>query len=113
MYIDKVDNASQKQQPSSALTFSAETDRIYTPAKGPKNPITVSDAGSVQYRLIRDNLDQIVVWNPWSEKAQAMADFSPNEGYKNMVCVEAGSVNGWQRLDKGDAFEGAQTIHLP
>lgn len=107
--MDKVDS---KLQPSSAVTFSAETDRVYTPVKGPKNPIIVSDGGKPRFRLIRDNLDQVVVWNPWTDKAEAMSDFSPNDGYKHMVCVEAGSVGDWQKLYKGDAFEGAQTIWL-
>lgn len=39
-----------------------------------------------------------------------MGDFAPNEGYKNMVCVEVGAVKGWQKLEKGEVFEGGQTI---
>ena len=31
-----------------------------------------------------------VVWNPWVEKAAAMGDFD-DLGYKEMVCVEAGT----------------------
>lgn len=52
----------------------------------------------------------MVVWNPWVEKAKGMADFTPDEAYKNMVCVEAGSVSGWQTLEPGDMWEGGQTI---
>lgn len=29
---------------------------------------------------------------------------------RDTVCVEAGSVAGWQRLDPGDTFEGGQMI---
>ncbi|OAQ73431.1 aldose 1-epimerase family protein [Pochonia chlamydosporia 170] len=111
-YIDKVDGAKTKSEASSPVAFSGETDRIYTPSKGPGHPIIISDSGQPRFRIVRDNLDQVVVWNPWIEKAQAMSDFAPKDGYKNMVCVEAGSVDGWQKLDKGDAFEGAQTIYL-
>lgn len=32
-----------------------------------------------------------VIWNPWSKRAQAMADFD-NEGYRNMVCVETANA---------------------
>lgn len=60
--------------------------------------------------MVRDNLSDTVVWNPWIEKAKAMGDFSPDDGYKNMVCVEVGTVNGWQKLEKGEVFEGGQTI---
>ncbi|EFY86338.1 Aldose 1-epimerase family protein [Metarhizium acridum CQMa 102] len=111
-YVDKLDGAKTKTESSSPVTFSGEMDRVYTPAKGPGHPIVVSDSGRPCFRIVRDNLDQVVVWNPWIEKAQEMSDFAPKDGYKNMVCVEAGSVDGWQKLDKGDAFEGAQTIYI-
>jgi glucose-6-phosphate 1-epimerase len=78
----------------------------------PRHPVDVVDAGKVIFRVIRENLNQVVVWNPWTDKTQGMSDFTPKDGYKNMVCVEAGSVGGWQKLDKGDTFEGAQTIYL-
>ncbi|OAQ76002.1 aldose-1-epimerase [Purpureocillium lilacinum] len=111
-YTDKVDGAKAKTEGSSAVTFSGETDRVYTPAKGPKHPVVISDGGRPRFRIVRDNLDQVVVWNPWTDKAAGMGDFTPKDGFRNMVCVEAGSVQGWQKLDKGDAFEGAQTIFL-
>jgi glucose-6-phosphate 1-epimerase len=112
-YIDKLDSAKTKTQPA-AVTFDGETDRIYTPPKGPSHPITVTDStsGKTRFRIVRDNLDDAVVWNPWVDKSAGMADFEPKDGWKNMVCVEAGSVKGWQKLEKGDAFEGAQTIYL-
>ena len=33
----------------------------------------------------------LVVWNPWVEKAKAMSDFGDDE-YNTMICVEAGYV---------------------
>lgn len=62
---------------------------------------------------MRDNLEEVVVWNPWVDKSAGMADFAPKDGWKTMVCAEAGSVKSWQKLEKGDAFEGAQVIYLP
>ena len=94
------------------MTITSETDRVYTPAKGPSHPLTVSVGGTPRFRIVRDNLDDAVVWNPWTDKAAGMGDFEPKDGWKKMICVEAGSVKGWQKLDKGDAFEGAQTISL-
>lgn len=110
-YVDKVDAKKQKTETSS-VAITAETDRVYTPSKGPAHPVVVSEGGATRFRLVRDNLDDVVVWNPWTDKAASIADFAPKDGWKNMICVEAGSVSGWQRLDKGDAFEGAQTIWL-
>ena len=65
-----------------------------------------------QFRVTRDNLSNVVVWNPWVDKAQGMADFAPKDGYKQMLCVEPGAVGSWQSVEAGDAFEGAQTISL-
>jgi glucose-6-phosphate 1-epimerase len=59
---------------------------------------------------VRDNLVDTVVWNPWTEKAKGMGDFSPKDGYKNMLCVEVGAVNGWVTLDAGEGWEGGQVI---
>ncbi|KAK4174288.1 galactose mutarotase-like domain-containing protein [Triangularia setosa] len=106
-YIDKVDAASTKTQ-SGEIQIEGETDRVYT-ADG---PVTVAEGGKTLYTVTRDNLSNVVVWNPWIEKAKGMGDFEPKDGYKEMLCVEPGSVGGWQTLEKGDAFEGAQTISL-
>lgn len=39
-----------------------------------------------------------------------MGDFEPKDGFKEMLCVEAGQVSGWQKLDAGETFEGSQFI---
>lgn len=106
-----MDGASTKTQ-SAGVKFTAETDRVYTTKAGTETPVEVLDGGKKRFRITRDNLDDVVVWNPWTEKAAGMGDFEPKDGWKNMVCVEAGSVSGFQKLDKGDAFEGAQTFWL-
>lgn len=112
-YTDKVDSMAQKTQ-SGPLALTSETDRVYTPAGGPKVPVQVVHSRDSSkkpiYSIVRDNLDDVVVWNPWEAKAKSMPDFAPDDGWRNMVCVEAGAVNGWQKLEPGDAFEGAQSI---
>ncbi|KAK4238097.1 galactose mutarotase-like domain-containing protein [Achaetomium macrosporum] len=112
-YIDKVDNLAAKTQSDPTLTITGETDRVYTPQGDPTNdPVTVVEAGKPRYAVARDNLSNVVVWNPWTDKAQGIADFAPKEGFRNMICVEPGAVGGWQSVEAGDAFEGAQTITL-
>ncbi|KAI5927185.1 galactose mutarotase-like domain-containing protein [Camillea tinctor] len=110
-YVDKVDAAQVKTQ-SGAVTITGETDRVYTPAQGPAEPVVVSEAGEAVYSVVRDNLKDVVVWNPWTEKAAGIADFAPKDGFKNMICIEAGAVRGWTALEPGDALEGAQTISI-
>ena len=72
--------------------------------------VTVAEEGKQLFTVSRDNLANVVVWNPWNDKAAGMTDFAPKDGFRNMVCIEPGSVGGWQSLDPGDAFEGAQSI---
>jgi glucose-6-phosphate 1-epimerase len=110
-YVDKVDGAKTKKQ-SGTIAITGETDRVYTPAKGPSEPVVVSEGGATKFSIVRDNLDDVVVWNPWIEKAAGMGDFEPKDGYKNMICIEAGAVKGWTKLEAGDAFEGAQVISV-
>ncbi|KAF2749779.1 galactose mutarotase-like protein [Sporormia fimetaria CBS 119925] len=107
-YVDKVLNASTHNQSDMDLKITGEVDRVY---KGiPQDTTTVVEDEKPRFDVVRDNLQDTVVWNPWTEKAAAMGDFAPKEGFKQMVCVEVGTVNGWQKLEKGEVFEGGQTI---
>ncbi|KAF7597291.1 hypothetical protein BBP40_008134 [Aspergillus hancockii] len=110
-YVDKTQNAAVVTETSSAIEINQETDRVYQ-SLDPKVPIIVSSASDDEpiFSISREGLNDVVVWNPWLEKAKGMADFGPDEAYKNMICVEAGSVAGWQTLEAGDFWEGGQTI---
>lgn len=112
-YIDKVDGAKTKTQSEASLAITGETDRVYTPVGAPSDPVSVVESGETTFSVTRDNLSNVVVWNPWVDKAAATADFAPDDGYKNMLCIEPGSVSAWQSVEGGDAFQGAQTITIP
>jgi glucose-6-phosphate 1-epimerase len=110
-YVDKTQNASTHTETSPAIAITQETDRVYQ-SLDPGLPIAVSSTidSSPIFTITRERLNDIVLWNPWVDKAKGMGDFSPDEGYRNMICVEAGSVVGWQTLEPGDTWEGGQTI---
>ncbi|GLB03103.1 hypothetical protein AtubIFM57258_007678 [Aspergillus tubingensis] len=110
-YLDKTQGGAAITETSEAVEINKETDRVYK-ALDPKVPIVVSTASDDQplFSITREALTDVVVWNPWIEKAKGMADFGPDEAYKNMLCVEAGSVAGWQTLEAGESWEGGQTI---
>ncbi|EDN10389.1 predicted protein [Histoplasma mississippiense (nom. inval.)] len=109
-YVDKVLNASTHVESSRALAITQETDRVYQ-SLNPTVPIVVADDdNNPVFSIYRESLNDIVVWNPWIEKAKGMADFAPDDGYKNMICVEAGSVVGWQTLEAGESWECGQTV---
>lgn len=107
-YVDKVLDASTHTQSSNELKFSGEVDRVYKDIK--QDTTSITEDGKPRFDVIRDNVKDTVAWNPWIEKAKAMGDFSPDDGYKNMVCVEVGAVDGWQKLEKGEVWEGGMLI---
>jgi glucose-6-phosphate 1-epimerase len=87
-YLDKTDNAEEKIQ-HGTLTLAKETDSVYFDTTG---DVTVIDP--VLRRKItvqKQNSRCTVVWNPWREKAKAMADLGET-AWPNMVCVEACNV---------------------
>ena len=87
-YVDKVLGGSLQPATGMPLMISTEIDRVY----GQPGLITVRDP-----RLGRDlqvragNSAHAVVWNPWADKAAAMADFGDDD-WPSMLCVETANV---------------------
>lgn len=107
-YNDKLLNQTEHSAPSNELTFSSQVDRVYKDLKQDTTSITVD--GKPRFDVVRDNLQDTVIWNPWREGAQAIGDFAPKDGYKKMVCVESGAVSGWTTLEAQDGFEAGQVL---
>lgn len=82
---------------------------MYANANAPV--LTVAGAGGPVYEIRREEgLTDVVVWNPWADKAAGMSDFGPADGWKKMVCVEAGAVESWIKLEGGEGWEGGQRV---
>lgn len=107
-YVDKVLDAKTSTESNPAVRITGETDRVYQSI--PQDTTSIVEAEQPRYDVVRDNLEDTVVWNPWKEKAASIGDFEPKDGYMNMICVEVGSVKGWQKLEGGETFEGGQII---
>ncbi|KAF1845183.1 galactose mutarotase-like protein [Cucurbitaria berberidis CBS 394.84] len=107
-YIDKVLDATTHTQSDNTLKITGEVDRVYKDIK--QDTTSITEDGKPRFDIIRDNVKDTVTWNPWIEKAKAIGDFSPDAGYKNMVCVEVGAVDGWQKLEKGEVWEGGMLV---
>jgi glucose-6-phosphate 1-epimerase len=74
---------------STPVRFEAETDRIYLHNTA---ATTVTDAATGRaITVTKQGSASTVVWNPWIDKAAAMADFGDNE-YTGMVCVETCNI---------------------
>ncbi len=92
---------------SSVITFKKETDRIYRTC----NAQLVIDDSARQITIQQSGDDSTVVWNPWVEKSLRMSDF-PDDGYVEMLCVEAANTVDKLLLQPGDSYELSQTIGL-
>ena len=74
---------------SAPVRFDAETDRIYLNTTA---TTTVTDASTGRVITVaKQGSASTVVWNPWIDKAAAMADFGDTE-YTGMVCVETCNI---------------------
>jgi glucose-6-phosphate 1-epimerase len=88
-YIDKTDAARRKSQPADPITITAETDRVYLDTPG---QCVIEDRGWRRRIVVeKDGAASSVVWNPWAEKATAMADLG-DPAWRGMICLEAGNI---------------------
>ncbi|MGD1895596.1 MAG: D-hexose-6-phosphate mutarotase [Phormidesmis sp.] len=87
-YLDKANGGEEKTQ-SGAVTVSAEVDRIYTDVK-PVLMIEDGEKGRV-IRISSEGSKTAIVWNPWIEIAEKMADLAAQD-YQQFICVETANA---------------------
>lgn len=107
-YVDKVDGSKRKVESNDALEFTNETDRVYIDAGKNVNPIHINDSIQV---IGSSTTTDIVVWNPWQEKAKGSADIGEHN-FPKFVCVEVGHVHEPVKLDQDQQWKGSQEITL-
>ena len=106
-YADNLESFKRKTE-KEPITVSGEVDRVYLDtAQG----ITVKDAKLGRDLLIGSKGSRsTVVWNPWIDKAKAMADFT-DEGYKSMICIEtANALTNTVTVAPGETHTLTQTV---
>ncbi|MES2921156.1 MAG: D-hexose-6-phosphate mutarotase [Verrucomicrobiota bacterium] len=87
-YLDKVKDV-KALETAAAIQIDREVDRVYFNTTA---AIEILDPGFKRtIRVEKSGSNSTVVWNPWIEKSQRMADFGDDE-YLQMVCVESGNV---------------------
>ncbi|KAA3665434.1 MAG: D-hexose-6-phosphate mutarotase [Chloroflexi bacterium] len=87
-YLDQLDDMQRKEQVG-PIQFTEETDRIYVETTA---VCEIIDPGLNRVIWIdKRGSESTVVWNPWIEKSQRMADFGDDE-YRSMVCVETANA---------------------
>ena len=105
---DQVNFVSQKvsTETRNHIVINEEVDRVYE-----NTPDTVKIVMPNPVVVSKQNFLDIVVWNPWAEKAQKMADFGDEE-YHEMVCVEVGQVASPVKLLPGNTWGASQTLSV-
>ncbi|RLT35240.1 MAG: D-hexose-6-phosphate mutarotase [Chloroflexi bacterium] len=61
--------------------------------------------------LTNENFPDIVLWNPGTERAARIPDLEP-DGYRHMLCIEAGVVGTPVRLSPGQSWKGGQIVEV-
>jgi len=94
--------------PAKIAEIDKEVDRIYQAAAG--GPVVLHDAGTgVSLEISQRGFQDVVLWNPWIEKAKRLADL-PDDGYTKFVCVEAAAALTPLFVAPGESVVGGQTI---
>ncbi|XP_012842738.1 PREDICTED: putative glucose-6-phosphate 1-epimerase [Erythranthe guttata] len=115
-YLDYQNNKNRLTEQNDKIAFRSEVDRVYVdvPAGGNNRVINVVDHAERRiYTIERSgtSLPDIVVWNPWIEKAKTIGDMGDEE-YKNMVCVGPAAVVDPVTLNPGEAWIGKQSVSI-
>jgi glucose-6-phosphate 1-epimerase len=107
-YLDKVGGSAKKTETNEVIRIASEVDRVYMDTTG---DVEIRDAKLKRsIRVKKEGSQSTVVWNPWIEKAKAMADFGDEE-YLKMVCVESGNV-GRNKLTIAPGKNATMTVEL-
>ena len=107
-YLDKVDGGKIKTEINKVVEFEGETDRVYTNGGENGNPILIDDRIQVTGS---STMSDVVLWNPWQEKAKGTADIGEHN-FSKYVCVEIGHVNNAVKLNNGQLWRGSQEITM-
>ena len=87
-YVDQL-QANKPFVQAGAVKFEAETDRIYLDA--PEACVLHDEGLGRRIIVAKTGSHSTVVWNPWIEKGERMADFGDLE-YREMVCIETANA---------------------
>lgn len=92
-YLDKTLDFARCTQDQQPVTFTGETDRVYLHTRA----TCVVDDPALGRRIVIDKTgsDATVVWNPWQQRAAAMADLDDEDhedGWRTMLCVETANA---------------------
>lgn len=106
-YLDAARSRSYGVQNADPLTIEEHTDRIYLNA--PDTTRIGDRLMNREYTVVKKNIKDLVVWNPWENGSKAFADLGPQE-YLSFVCVEPMIVNQKITLGPREKYECSQEL---
>ena len=106
-YLDKVGGGVRRREGAAAIAFTGETDRVYLATT---SECTVEDPGWRRRIIIsKSGSHSTVIWNPWLDKARAMADLGES-AWTGMVCVETANAAEDARTLASGAVHVLETV---
>ena len=88
-YLDKTDGMQRKIQGTEPIRITGETDRLFENSRA---ACVLDDASTGRKITVEKSGSQTtVVWNPWTAKSAAMADFGADE-WPQMLCIETANA---------------------
>lgn len=106
-FMDMVRERRYAVQNSEPLALEEHTDSVYLNA--PDTVVIQDRLMNREYTLVKHNLKDIVVWNPWENGSRAIPDLGGQE-YLSFVCVEPAVVNQKITLNPRDKHECWQEL---
>lgn len=92
------------------LHFVSETDRVYEDIHSAAAPALALEHPGARLEITQSaSLSEVVVWNPGAALSASLDDL-PNDGYKQMLCVEAACINAPVTLAAGRRWSGWQHL---
>ncbi|MGB9588038.1 MAG: hypothetical protein ACPL7O_07650, partial [Armatimonadota bacterium] len=106
-FLDALREYVRERESRDIIRFARETDRIYVRTG---DELVLEDAGSGSSVVItKQNMPDVVLWNPWVDKSRRMQDFADDE-YVRMVCVETGVIEYPVHLTCADTWEATTSF---
>lgn len=89
LYADKVFNYERRVERDD-VRFDGEFDRVYLNTTA---DCVIHDANlNREIRISKSGSESTVIWNPWAEKAEQMADMGAADEWRQMICVETANA---------------------
>ncbi|HEY3988764.1 MAG TPA: D-hexose-6-phosphate mutarotase [Acidobacteriaceae bacterium] len=109
-YLDRAHQSVRKHQAAEAIRFTGETDQLHLNTQA---AVTTFDPGWRRRIVIeKRGSNSTVVWNPWQEKASALADLGA-DAWQHMVCMEpANAAENAVTLAPGTAHTMGMTVRV-